>query len=246
MCALTKYWINKNKEKNIKSTMKIKTMKPIILGAALFVSSMSMLHADTDKKSTPPKICVCIQRGDPMGKHATFGTLKMSVDGQKGDGWSMECSTLEPIKGNYALEEVAKNYPIPADSYVGHEKDFDKHFAIALDDKEGSGFTSVLIHVGNFTWDTTACILPGATQSDPIAVKKSSCKSSTLWTADSNAGMITGLNTAKTSGTSGEVATSVTELNAMKTVYENYKATYKVEPVFDVCIKDYVAPKTKK
>lgn len=114
-------------------------------------------------------IIITIQRSnDATG--ATLGTFEVHTEGKPEMG-TVTGHTLEPSRGNY--ERVAgrgeKDYPIPAQTYDGRVKtgsgkngNVPDHANEAVEVEGVTGFSDILLHVGNSANDTEGCILLGS------------------------------------------------------------------------------------
>ena len=96
------------------------------------------------------------------GTYATLGTFTMKTEGIP----DVSGFTLELRKGKYdiGIGKGAKDYPIPAGTYKASPEPGAKEGAWGLRLEDVPGYDGILVHVGNWPWDTWACILVGTSQ----------------------------------------------------------------------------------
>ncbi len=127
-----------------------------------YVSSNPLGYADPfgAQKEPVKQITFTVTRAG--GTYATLGTFTMKTDGIS----DLSGFTLELRKGKYdiGIGKGAKEYPIPQGTYEAEPAPRAKGGQWGLLLKDVPNFDGILVHVGNWPWDTWGCILVGTSQ----------------------------------------------------------------------------------
>lgn len=191
----------------------------------------------------PEAILTITVTRNSSSSHCTMGTFTAkaaSAEKIKGDTTLDEVisgSTLELKAGTYDLGSGygKKTYPIPVGTYsaVKRNRDFSNSFALSLTTNP-AGFTDILLHVGNYPWNTEGCILLGTSDLRSVKVTPGT---GTLkgdrkkWNTFVSIGMITedkdtNGKTIKYQGKTDMITNSKNTLEKLKIFYNKLKAKY--------------------
>jgi len=153
------------------------------------------------------------------GKYASLGRFKMEAD----EFSTVTGYTLELLSGTYDLGRGLGPlpYPIEAGTYKAEPTTFEGHWALRL--KDVPLHDGILVHRGNFVWDTTGCILVAGGQMPNAKVSRPAKVPVADWRRLVKLNMIVEADKDSTGITDRLQSDSVSTMNKIKDLYDSVK-----------------------